>query len=59
MSVEEMKKLTVSMIAVVHGDSEVITEGETWEAETRDELARRLVNFLRETADEIEAGISL
>ena len=48
------EKLTVSMIAVMHGDSEIIAEGETWEAETREELAARLATFLRETADEIE-----
>lgn len=53
MSVE---KLTVSIIAVMHGDSEIISEGETWEAETREELAQRLAAFLRETADQLDAS---
>ena len=53
-----MEKLTVSMIAVMHGDSEIITEGETWEAETREELAEALVTFLRETADKIQEILS-
>lgn len=52
-----MEKLTVSMIAVMHGDSEIITDGETWEAETREELAQRLAAFLRETADELDDGV--
>jgi len=51
-----MEKLTISMVAVMHGDSEVITDGETWEAETRDELSARMVTFLRELADAIESS---
>lgn len=51
MSVE---KLTVSMVAVMHGDSEIITEGETFEAETREELIDKLAATLRGMADDID-----
>lgn len=52
-----MEKLTVSLVAVLHGDAEHLADADTWEAETREELAAKLAAFLRETADEVEAAI--
>ena len=53
-----MEKLTVSLVAVLHGDAEHLADADTWEAETREELAAKLAAFLRETADEVEAAIA-
>lgn len=53
-----MEKMTVSMVAVLHGDSEALTDGETWEADTREKLADKYVAFLRALADQIESEVA-
>lgn len=50
----KMEKMTVSMVAVLHGDSEPLADAETWEADTREELLTRWVAYLHETANEME-----
>lgn len=52
-----MEKMTISVFAILHGDTEGMAETETWEAETREELADRYITFLRETAQKIEEAI--
>lgn len=50
-----MEKMTASVFAVVHGDDgEPLAVAETFEAETREELAAEFARTLREIADGVE-----
>lgn len=48
------EKMTVAVVAVLHGDDKPLAANETWEAGTKQELARRFVKFLRDVADDVE-----
>lgn len=43
-----MEKLTVSFVAVLHGDEDAIAEAETFEAETKEELLPLLIRFMED-----------
>jgi hypothetical protein len=51
------KKMTVSILAVLHGDSDPLAVTETLEAETPDELAEEFAKTLREVADGVREMI--
>jgi hypothetical protein len=42
------ERLTIQMTAVMHGDSEVITESATLEAETKEELIPQVIAWMDE-----------
>lgn len=48
-----MEYMTFMLFAVVHGDSEPITESHTYEAETKEELVRQLSKDLSTIARSI------
>ena len=54
-----MEKLTISLIAVLHGEDEVISEAMTVEAESREELMAGAADALRGLADDIKEAAGL
>jgi len=53
-----MEKMTFALFAMVHGDSEAISENETFEAETKEELVLQLANSLRIMASQMDREIN-
>jgi len=50
-----MERMTVSMLAVIHGDSDVLCDSETLEAESREELLDAWIGALRGLVQDAEA----
>jgi hypothetical protein len=45
------ERLTIQMTAVMHGDSDVITESATLEAETREDLIPKVIAWMDECTE--------
>jgi hypothetical protein len=51
------EKLTFSLFAILHGEDEAISETETWEGETKEELVVKLADQLVDMAESLRLEI--
>lgn len=52
------EKMTVSIVGVIHGDDEALTESETLQADTKEEVAALFAGMLESLAADIRRELA-